>query len=147
MKPLCEKDYVLKIIHIIGTAIGLFFYTLFLINMDDPLMWLIMIPFTVLLAYYVSDIVYWIFQPKVLIYQYDEGIIIKRKIRIEYKSIQRVDCKSYVIGSHRHLKSTPYAGTIIIQLKSGKIHKIRNAFYPLGTVDVLCRIKQQKRFK
>lgn len=147
MKPLCEKDYLLKIIHIIGTVIGLVVYIIFLTSMNAPIMWIIMIPFTLLLAYYVLNIVYWIFQPKVLIYQYDEGIIIKRKIRIEYKSIQRVDCKSYVIGSHRHLKSTPYVGTIIIQLKSGKIHKIRNAFYPLGTVDVLSHIKLQKRFK
>ena len=94
MKPLCKKDYVFKILHIVGTAIGLIVYILFLIYMDTPLMWLIMIPFTVLLAYYVIGIVYWIFQPKVLIYQYDEGIVIKRKIKIEYKSIQRVDCKN-----------------------------------------------------
>ena len=147
MKPLCEKDYLLGIFHIIGTAIGVFVYIIFLTNMNTPVMWSVMIPFALLLAYYVINIVYWIFQPKVLIYRYDEGIVIKRKIKIEYKSIQRVDCKNYVIGTHRHLKTTPYVGTIIIRLKSGKTHRIPNALYPMDAVNVLSHIKLQKRFK
>lgn len=147
MKPLCEKDYILKIFHIIGTAIGLFVYIIFLTCPNTPVMWVIIVPFTLVLAHFVVNIVYWIFQPKVLIYQYDEGIVIKRRIKIEYKSIQRVDFKNYVIGTHRHLQTTPHVGTIIIRLKSGKTHRIPNALYPMDAVNVLSHIKLQKRFK
>ena len=35
----------------------------------------------------------------------------------------------------------------IIKLKSGKIHRIPNAFYPMDAVNVLSHIKLQKRFK
>lgn len=147
MKPLCEKDYLLKIFHIIGTVIGLVVYIIFLTSMNAPIMWIIMIPFTLLLAYYVLNIVYWIFQPKVLIYQYDEGIVIKRKIKIDYKSIQSVDFNNHIFRSRRRCTSTPYVGTVIIKLKSGKIHRIPNAFYPMEAVNVLSHIKLQKRFK
>ena len=147
MKPLCEKDYLLKVFQIIGTVMGLVVYIIFLTYMNTPAMWAVMVPFTLLLAYYVIDIIYWIFQPKVLIYQYDEGIVIKRKIKIDYKSIRSVDFKNHVFRSRRRCTSNPYVGTVIIKLKSGKIYRIPNAFYPMDAVNVLSHIKLQKRFK
>ena len=147
MKPLCEKDYLLKVFQIIGTVMGLAVYIIFLTYMNTPAMWAVMVPFTLLLAYYVIDIIYWIFQPKVLVYQCDEGIVIKRKVKIDYKSIRSVDFKNHVFRSRRRCTSTPYVGTIIIKLKSGKIYRIPNAFYPMDAVNVLTHIKLQKRFK
>ena len=40
-----------------------------------------------------------------------------------------------------------YSGIIFIQLKAGKVYKIRNAFYPLGVVGEISRIKQQRKFR
>lgn len=52
--------------------------------------------------------------------------------------------KEYLRGNYY---KDEYAGIIYIQLKSGKKYKIRNVEYPLGVVDVLTRIKQQKKFR
>ena len=148
MKPLCEKDYLLKVFQIIGTVVGLVVYIIFLTYLNAPVMWTVMVPFTLLLTYYVIDIIYWIFQPKVLIYQYDEGIVIKRNIEIEYKSIEKIYCKNELSIDHkRNYYRDPAVGTIFIKLKSGKIYKIKNADYPLESVNVLSKIKQQKRFR
>jgi hypothetical protein len=95
----------------------------------------------------IVDMIYWISQPNVLIYQYDQGIVIKRNIEIEYKSIERVYYKNYLFKNRRGYYRSSSIGTIFIKLKSGKIHKIRNAEYPLDAVDVLSKIKQQKKFR
>ena len=80
-----------------------------------------------MLAYLIVDTIYWILQPNVLIYQCDEGIVIKRNIEIEYKSIEKIYCKNELSINHRrNYYRDPAIGTIFIKLKSGKIYKIRN---------------------
>lgn len=121
---------------------------IFIVNMDD-LSWLIfIISFTAMLLYFLIDSIYWIFQPDVLIYQYETGIVISRNKKIEYTSIERVYFKNYIHKKRRenYYKDT-YSGIVFIQLKSGKLYKIRNAFYPLEVVDVISRIKQQKKYR
>lgn len=149
MKPLCKKIYIDKIVNIIVLIVGTAFDILFIINMDEDLFGLIIIiPFTTMLLYFLIDSIYWIFQPNILIYQYETGIVIYRNKKIEYTSIERVYFKNYIHKKRRgnYYRDT-YSGIIFIQLKSGKVHKVRNAFYPLEAVDVISRIKQQKKFR
>lgn len=127
---------------------GILLYIIFILNKERNTLYLIfMLSFTVLNAYMIVDMIYWISQPNVLIYQYDQGIVIKRNIEIEYKSIERVYYKNYLFKNRREYYRSSSIGTIFIKLKSGKIHKIRNAEYPLDAVDVLSKIKQQKKFR
>ena len=94
------------------------------------------------------DVIYWLFQPHILIYQYETGIVIHRKIKIEYTLIESISYKSYIVRTgFRKYDKDPYSGKIYIKLKSGQIYKIRNASYPIETVDVLSRIKQQRKFR
>ena len=149
MKPLCKKIYLDKIIEIIILIIGTVFDILFVINMGDDLFLLVaIIPLSAMLVYFLIDSAYWIFQPDILIYQYETGIIIGRNKKIEYTSIQRVYLKNYIRKKRRgdYYKDT-YSGIIYIQLKSGKIYKIRNVFYPLEAVDAISRIKQHKKYR
>lgn len=149
MKPLCKKIYIDKIVEIIVLIIGTMLDIFFIINMENDLFWLIIIiPFSVMLLYFLIDSIYWIFQPDVLIYQYETGIVIERNKKIEYTEIERVYFKNYIHKKRygNYYKDT-YSGIIFIQLKSGKVYKIRNAFYPLEIVDALSRIKQQKKFR
>jgi hypothetical protein len=149
MKPLCEKIYIDKIVEIVVLIIGSVLDTFIIVNMGEDLLFLIfIIPFTAMLFYFLLDSIYWIFQPNVLIYQYETGIIIGRNKRIEYTEIERVYFKNYIhkkrIGNY--YKDT-YSGIIFIQLKSGKTLKIKNAFYPIEVVDAISRIKQQRKFR
>ena len=117
--------------------------------MGNDVSWLfLIIPFTAILIWMTIDIIYWSFQPRILIYQYETGIVINGKIKIEYTEIESVKYKNYI---HKELRGDYYvdtwSGTIYIKLKSGKIHKIRNAFYPIETIDVLSKIKKQKKFR
>ncbi len=149
MKPLCKKIYIAKIVEIVVLIIGSVLDTFIIVNMGEDLLFLIfIIPFTAMLFYFLLDSIYWIFQPNVLIYQYETGIIIGRNKRIEYTEIERVYFKNYIhkkrIGNY--YKDT-YSGIIFIQLKSGKTIKIKNAFYPIEVVDAISRIKQQKKFR
>ena len=149
MKPLCEKIYFDKIIEIIVVLFGTFIDLMFIIhNGNDPMWFIIIIPFTAILILLTIDSIHWIFQPNVLIYQYETGIIIHRNIKVEYTSIDRVYHKNYI---HKKLRGNYYkdtwSGIIFIRLKSGKIYKIRNAYYPLETIDVLSQIKRQKKFR
>ena len=149
MKPLCKKIYIDKIVEIVVLIIGSVLDTFIIVNMGEDLLFLIfIIPFTVMLFYFLLDSIYWIFQPNVLIYQYETGIIIGRNKRIEYTEIERVYFKNYIhkkrIGNY--YKDT-YSGIIFIQLKSGKTLKIKNAFYPIEVVDAISRIKQQRKFR
>ena len=149
MKPLCEKIYIDKIVEIVVLIIGSVLDTFIIVNMGEDLLFLIfIIPFTAMLFYFLLDSIYWIFQPNVLIYQYETGIIICRNKRIEYTEIERVYFKNYIhkkrIGNY--YKDT-YSGIIFIQLKSGKTLKIKNAFYPIEVVDAISRIKQQRKFR
>ena len=98
--------------------------------------------------YFLIDSIYWIFQPNVLVYQYETGIVIERNKKIEYTDIERVYFKIYIHKKrYGHYYRDTYSGIIYIKLKSGKLHKIRNAFYPIEVVDVISRIKQQRKFK
>jgi hypothetical protein len=149
MKPLCKKIYIDKIVEIVVLIIGSVFDTFIIVNMGEDLFFLVfIIPFTAMLFYFLLDSIYWIFQPNVLIYQYETGIIIGRNKRIEYTEIERVYFKNYIhkkrIGNY--YKDT-YSGIIFIQLKSGKTLKIKNAFYPIGVVDAISRIKKQRKFR
>ena len=149
MKPLCEKIYIEKIVEIVVLIICSVLDTLFIVNIGEDLFLLIfIIPFTAMLFYFLFDTIYWIFQPKVLIYQYETGIIIGRNKRIEYTEIERVYFKNYIHKTRRsnYYKDT-YSGIIFIKLKSGKTLKIKNAFYPIGVVDAISRIKQQRKFR
>lgn len=121
----------------------------FIMKMNENSVWiLIVVPFTCILVYLFFAIIYWLIQPTVLIYQYDTGIVIKRNIKIEYTSIERVYYKNHMSKKPKgNYYRDSYVGTIFIELKSGKIYKIRNAEYPIGVVDVLSRIKQQKKFR
>ena len=149
MKPLCEKIYLDKILQMLFLLFGTFVDVMFIINRENDLLWLIVIiPFTAILAWIAIDSIYWLFQPRILIHQYETGIIINRNIKIEYTAIENVKYKNYI---HKKIRGNYYkdswSGIIFIKLKSGKIYKIRNAFYPLEVVDVLSKIKQQKKFR
>lgn len=149
MKPLCEKIYIDKIVGIVVLIIGSVLDTFLIGNMGEDLFFLIfIIPFTAMLLYFLVDSIYWIFQPDVLIYQYETGIVIGRNKKIEYTSIERVYFKNYIHKKrYGNYYNDTYSGIIFIQLKSGKIYKIKNAFYPLEVVDAISRIKQQKKFR
>jgi hypothetical protein len=149
MKPLCKKIYINKIIEIVVLIIGVVFDVFFITNpVNNQLWWIIIILFTVMLLYFLIDSIYWICQPNVLIHPYETRIIIKRNKKIEYTEIERVYYKNYIQKKRygNYYKDT-YSGTIFIQLKSGQVYKIRNAFYPLEVVDVISRIKQQRKFR
>ena len=149
MKPLCEKIYIDKIVEIVVLIIGSVLDAFIIVNMGEDLLFLIfIIPFTAMLFYFLLDSIYWIFQPNVLIYQYETGIVIGRNKRIEYTEIERVNFKNYIHKKRRgnYYKDT-YSGIIFIQLKSGKTLKIKNAFYPIEVVDAISRIKQQRKFR
>ena len=122
---------------------------MFIINNASDTAWLIfIIVFSAILVFMAIDIIYWIFQPRVLIYQYETGIIINRNTKIEYTEIESVKRKNYI---HKKVRGNYYkdtwSGTIFLKLKSGKTYKIRNAFYPIEVVDVLSKIKQQRKFR
>jgi hypothetical protein len=82
LKPLCEKEYLYKILEIIAT---LFMIALLLIissgikstlNLRQYLFVLIVLILIILgILFSLAQIIYWIFQPHILIYQYDSGII------------------------------------------------------------------------
>jgi len=149
MKPLCEKVYISKIIEIVILLFGVFADIAFIMHHANDIAWLIfIIIFTSILVFLAIDIIYWFFQPRVLIYQYETGIIINRKTKIEYTAIESVKYKNYIdkkMGGN-YYKDT-WSGVIFLKLKSGKTYKIRNAFYPIEVVDVLSKIKQQRKFR
>ena len=149
MKPLCEKTYFDRIVEAVVLFFGVFMDIMFIINNENDVAWLIfIIALTVLLVFMVIDIIYWLFQPRVLIYQYETGIIINRNTKIEYTEIESVKRKNYI---HKEIRGNYYkdtwSGIIFLKLKSGKTYKIRNAFYPIEVVDVLSKIKQQRKFR
>ena len=150
MKPLCKKVYIDKIVEIIALVIGTLLDVLIIKDIQGVyLKLLFIIPFTLLLIYFLIDSIYWIFQPNVLIYQYETGIIIERNKKIEYTEIARIYFKNYIRkhGKRGNYYKDTYSGIIYIQLKSGKLYKIRNADYPLGAVDKISRMKQQRKFR
>ena len=88
MKPLCEKIYINKIVEIVTALICAALDIIFIVNKDDDFFWwMVIIPFTALVVWMIIDSIYWIFQPKILIYQYDTGIVINRSEKIEYTDI------------------------------------------------------------
>ena len=153
MKPLCKKIYFRKIVEIVALLLFILMDTMFVIHMGNDYSWLvIIIPISVLLIVMTIDSIYWIFQPHVLIYQYESGIVIHRKMEIEYTSIEKCYYKKYIDYKSRgsggvYTEYDPWSGIIFIELKSGKIYKIRNACFPIEVVDTLTRIKKQKKFR
>ena len=149
MKPLCKKIYIDKIIEIVVLIMGSVLDTFLIVNMgEDILLLIFIIPFTAILFYFLIASIYWIFQPNVLVYQYETGIVIERNKKIEYTEIKSVYFKNYIHKKRygKYYKDT-YSGIIFIQLKAGKVYKIRNAFYPVGVVGEISRIKQQRKFR
>ena len=149
MEPLCEKIYFNKIIETVVLFFCVFTDIMFIINKANNVAWLILIiVFSAILAFMAIDIIYWLFQPHILIYKCETGIIINRKTKIEYTAIEGVKYKNYI---HKEIRGDyhkdAWSGTIFIKLKSGKTYKIRNAFYPIGVVNVLVKIKQQRKFR
>ena len=149
MKPLCEKVYISKIIEIVTLLFGVFADIAFIMQHANDITWMIfIIIFTSILVFLAIDIIYWFFQPRVLIYQYETGIIINRKIKIEYTSIESIKYKNHFeVKPRGNYSRDPSSGIIIIKLKSGKIYKIRNVFYPIEAADVLSKIKKQRKFR
>ena len=149
MKPLCEKIYSDKIVEIVVLLFGIFMDIMFIINNANDIAWLIfIIIFSAMLVFMAIDIIYWLFQPRVLIYQYETGIIINRKTKIEYTAIESVKHKNYIRQNYkRNYYKDTWSGVIFLKLKSGKTYKIRNASYPIEAVDVLSGIKQQRKFR
>ena len=97
MKPLCTKTYFDKIFEIIALLFGIFLDVMCIIRNENDEMWLIfIIGLTALLVLLAIDVIYWMFQPHVLIYQYETGIVIKRNVKIEYTLIERVTYKKYI---------------------------------------------------
>lgn len=149
MKPLCEKTYFDKIVEIVVLLFGGFMDIMFIINNAKDTAWLIFIVvFSAILVLMAIDIIYWLFQPRVLIYQYETGIIINRNTKIEYTAIESIKHKNYVRKKSRgNYYKDPWSGIILLKLKSGITIKIRNAFYPTEAVDALSKIKQQRKFR
>ena len=149
MKPLCKKIYIDKIIEIVVLIIGSVLDTFLIVNMGEDILSLIfIIPFTAILFYFLIGSIYWIFQPNVLVYQYETGIVIERNKKIEYTEIKSVYFKNYIHKKrYGNYYNDTYSGIIFIQLKAGKVYKIRNAFYPVGVVGEISRIKQQRKFR
>ena len=150
MEPLCKKIYAHKIVEIIALIFGVVLDALFISNPVDNWLWVIfIILITLMLLCFLIDSIYWIFQPNVLIYQYETGIVIDRDKKIEYTGIDRIYFKNYIRkhGKRGNYYKDTYSGIIYIQLKSGKLYKIRNADYPLGAVDKISRMKQQRKFR
>ena len=149
LKPLCKKEDALNIINIIVLLLEIPLYIIFILKMSSDVLWVVtVLSFTALIMLQAIVMVYWISQPNVLIYQYDQGIVINRNVEIEYKSIERIYRKNYLLKKRRgNYYRTPYAGTIYIKLKSGKLYRIRNAYYPIDVVDTLSKMKQQKKFR
>ena len=149
MKRLCEKIYIDKIVEIVVLLFCVFIDIMFIINNACDTAWLIfIIVFSAILVFMAIDIIYWIFQPRVFIYQYETGIIINRNTKIEYTEIESVKRKNYI---HKEIRGNYYkdtwSGIIFLKLKSGKTYKIRNAFHPIEIVDVWSKTKQQRKFR
>ena len=149
MKVLCEKEYLYKIIEFVATLLMIILDIFFILNSKGQIvLLLISIVLTLLIIYMIYNIIYWFFQPRVLIYQYETGIIINRKIKIEYTSIESIKYKNHFeVKPRGNYSRDASSGIIIIKLKSGKIYKIRNVFYPIEAVDVLSKIKKQRKFR
>lgn len=149
MKPLCKKDTSFFVLTVVVTLLEMFLYAMFWINVARDVMWfVIIIPLTIIIVYQIIEIIYWICQPSILIHQYDEGIVIKRNLKIEYKLIEKVYCKNYLVKQKRsNYYRTELIGTIYIKLKSGKLYKIKNVWRPRDAVDLLSKIKKQKKFR
>ena len=150
MKPLCTKVYLDKLLEIVLLGGCIFFDVMLITKGDDSAFMLIfIILLTAIVACLLVDVIYWIFQPRVLIYQYDTGIVINRKTKIEYTEIEKVDYKNYLKkhGKRGNYYRDTYHGVISIELKSGKVYKIHNAFYPLEAADAICQMKRQRKFR
>ena len=149
MEPLCKKDYLNHITQIIVLLLSIIPCVSFIVFKGDDMPWVIFTAvYAMMLMSLFIEAICWICQPHVLIWQYDSGIVIKRSIKIEYKEIERIYRKNYLTKKYRgNYYRDPYIGTIYIKLKSGKQYKIRNATDPLDAVDVISRMKQQRKFR
>lgn len=150
MKPLCYKKYSYKIAEIIVFIICLIFNFFFWLKKDESkFVFFFACIFSIVLLYLLIGILYWVFQPHVLIYQYETGIIIKKNTKVEYKEIEMVYYKNYL---HKKWKYGPcyrnkHIGTIYIILKSGKKYKFLNVADPINVIYFFKKIKKNKKFR
>ena len=148
LKPLCEKDSIQKTVEAVLTLIGIVLDVILIINARDHSFLYVILPFSLLLAFEAVNVIYWLHQPKVLIYQYDTGIVINGNIEIEYRDIDKVYYKNRMFKRRLGpIEKDPYVGSVTVELKSGKKYIIRNVFYPIGVADTLTKIKQQRKFR
>lgn len=154
MKPLCKKTYIYQIFMIITILFVTIIDILSFINIDIIQIKLyILLPLSIILAYSWFELILWLFQPHILIYQTDDGIIIKRNIEIKYVDIEKIYYKNYTFKDSRHgphkgnYYKSQYIGTIYILLKSNKLYKIKNASDPIDVCDILWKIKKQRKYK
>ena len=150
MKPLCYKRYFYKIIEIIIFILVSILNLFFWLNRDESrYVYTFACILSILLLFILINIIYWIFQPHILIYHYETGVIIKRKTKFEYKDIERVYHRNYIHkdGKYGSYYRNQYIGTIYIILKSGKKYRILNAADPIKSIDFLLKIKKQRKFR
>lgn len=146
LKPLCEKDSIQKTVEAVLTLIGIVLDMILIINARDHSFLYVILPFSLLLAFEAVNVIYWLHQPKVLIYQ--SGIVINGNIEIEYRDIDKVYYKNRMFKRRfGPIEKDPYVGSVTVELKSGKKYIIRNVFYPIGVADTLTKIKQQRKFR
>lgn len=147
-----EKSTIIEkiVIFIIEMIINIFLITR--IN-GSKIGLIIVLIYNILILINVYQMIYWLIQPKVLIYQYETGIIIGKNIKIEYIDIEKIYYKSNKIVQRVGFTRKPeliaddYAGTIYVKTKENKVYKIKNVFYPIAVVDKLAKIKKQKKYK
>ena len=151
---LAEKDNITIIENIITFVIEMII-NIFLINKinGSKIGLIIILVYNILILINIYKIIYWLIQPKILLYQYETGIIINNTIKIEYTNINKAYYKSNKIlkrvGFTRKpvLISDDYVGTIYIKTKTNTLYKIKNVFYPIDIIDKLSKIKKQKKFR
>ena len=157
MKPLCEKFYFERIAEFVLWVVCIFFCVVCVTNVKELWVYVGAALFLAFVAWRTVVFIYWIFQPNVLIYQYETGIVIRRNVKIEYTEIEAINYKCYYQKvthaeycrdrRQKAFREDPYRGIIIIKLKSGTVYKLPNAQNPIEVVNTLTKIKQQRKFR
>ena len=150
---LCKKEMGSKIYKIIRVIIYVVLDIFLISEINGSMIGLvIVIIFSIFILIQIIDILYWLFQPKILVYQYETGIIIGKKHKIEYIDIKKVYYKKSIFlvrkGYRKYdTEHDDYVGTIYIETKDNKKYKIKNVFYPIKAFDILSKIKKQKKYR
>jgi hypothetical protein len=149
MKPLCEKFYFERIAEFVLWVVCTFFCVVCVTHVKELWVYIGAALFLAFVAWRTVVFIYWIFQPNVLIYQHETGIVIRRNVKIEYTEIEAINYKCYYEKDPRQntFHEDPHRGIIIIKLKSGTVYKLPNAQNPVEVVNTLTKIKQQRKFR